>query len=102
MPYVHVISKGNPARRWRDKMNNATDHGFNEYPRPREVRRGDVIRLKCALGLYEVRVVGRHRQEGWDCRFERWVTPVEPFRQGFVGSDEWHSHQTLLAAKYAD
>lgn len=83
-------------------INSAQDHGFNEYPRPREIRKGAIGRFRCALGIYEARVLGPHRQEGYECVFVRWITPVESFRQGFVGSIEWHSRDNMLSAIYGD
>lgn len=85
-------------------INSAADHGYTTQPAPRTVRNGDVIRLRCALGVYEVRVTRTTwREVDWrDTVFVRWVTEVPEFRQGFVGSIETHPYAKLLAAKYAD
>ena len=85
-------------------INSAADHGYTTEVPPRIVRNGDVIRLRCALGVYEVRVTGTTwREVDWrDTVFVRWVTEVPEFRQGFVGSIEAHPYAKLLAAKYAD
>lgn len=85
-------------------INSAADHGYTTQPTPRTVRIGDVIRLRCALGIYEVRVTGTTwREIDWrDTVFVRWITEVPDFRQGFVGSIEAHRYADLLAAKYAE
>jgi hypothetical protein len=67
-----------------------------------EVRIGDTFEMECALGRYEGRVLRRHRDAGYfETVFARWLTPIEPFRQGFVGSIEILSHSEILAARRA-
>jgi hypothetical protein len=83
-------------------IHNAADYGYTTEPSDRSVRIGDTIRFECALGLYEVRVVRRHRDIGYfETTFDRWISEVPAFRQGFVGSIEVRSRTDLLAAKYA-
>jgi hypothetical protein len=85
-----------------DMTNSAADHGYSNQPPPRTVRIGDTFRLRCALGVYESRVLRPHHDAGYyETVFERWVTPVEPFRQGKIGSIEILARSAILEAKYA-
>ncbi len=85
-------------------INSATDFGYNQpFPPAREVRIGDTFRMKCALGIYESRVLRRHRDAGYyETVFVCWVTEVPAFRQGQVGGIDILSRAAILAAKYAD
>jgi len=49
-------------------INSAADHGYTTEPKPRSVRVGDTFRLKCALGIYESRVLRPHRDPGYSRR----------------------------------
>ncbi len=81
-------------------INSATGHGYFSEPKPKplRVRVGDKFRLKCALGIYESRVLRPRPDSCFDTVIERWVTDVPAFRQGFVGSIETLSRDTILAA----
>lgn len=79
----------------------ATDHGFHAEPATLTIHAGDTFRIHCALGIAEYRVLRRYRYPGcsaWETVFERWLTPVEPFRQGFVGLIEVFTTDKILAA----
>lgn len=85
-------------------INSATDHGYNQpFPPERIVRIGDTFRMKCALGIYESRVLRPHRDIGYyETVFERWVTEVPAVRQGQVGGIEIMSRAAIIEAMYAD
>lgn len=84
-------------------INSATDHGYRSEPAPRDVRVGDTFRRKCALGIYESRVLRRHRDPGYfETVHVRWITEVPAFRQGFCGSIQIMSRAAILAAMYAE
>ena len=83
-------------------MNDARAHGFESEPQPLTVNVGDTFRRECALGIYESRVLRRHREAGhWETVMERWVTPVPAFRQGFVGGIEILPSAVILEAMRA-
>lgn len=83
-------------------IHSASDYGYTtETPVP-TVRVGDTFRRRCALGIYESRVLRPHRDVGYfETVMERWITDVPEFRQGFVGSVDIVSRKDILAAKYA-
>lgn len=84
-------------------IQSATDHGYTTQLPERTVRVGDIFRMKCALGIYETRVLRRHRDIGYfETVITRWISDVEPFRQSAIGGIEILSHSKILAAKYAD
>ena len=84
-------------------MNNASDFGYpNGGERPISVRPNDTFRQHLALGIAEYRVVRRHRQAGyWEVVFSAWVTPVEAYRQGFVGTLDVMANRDILDAMRA-
>lgn len=85
-------------------MHNVKDFGYPDGGQHvRDVRVGDTFRAKNALGVCEYRVLRRHREVGYfECVFERWITEVPAFRQGFVGSIEIRSRADILRLMYAD
>ena len=85
-------------------IHSAADYGYTTQPPARRVCIGDTFRSKCALGIYESRVLRpAYRNAGYyETVFERWITEVPAFRQGFVGSIEILSGAEILAAIYAD
>lgn len=84
-------------------INSAADHGYTMEPPVRTVRIGDIFRMRCALGVYERRVLRPHRDAGYyETVFTRWVSDVPEFRQGFVGGIEILSRKAILDAMYAD
>lgn len=85
-------------------INSATDYGYNQpFPPVRSFRVGDTFRLRCALGVYESRVMRPHRDIGYfETKVERWCEPVPAFREGFVGSIEVLSREAILSAIYSD
>ena len=83
-------------------IHNAADYGYTTELPERTVRVGDTFRQRCALGVYESRVLRPHRDVGY---FETvhvgWITDVPEFRQGFVGGIDILSRETILKAKYS-
>ena len=83
-------------------MNDARSHGFYSEPQPLTVQVGDTFRRACAIGIYECRVLRRHRDAGhWETVVDRWVSDVPAFRQGFVGGIEVLSSAAILEAMRA-
>jgi hypothetical protein len=84
-------------------IHSASDHGYTQDPPRREVRIGDMFRSRCALGVVEYEVMRpMFRQVGWyECVHRKWITPVEEFRQGMVGSHQYFTREDIVAAKYA-
>jgi hypothetical protein len=84
-------------------IHSAADHGYRSEPIPPSVCIGDTFRLRCALGIYEARVLRPHRTPGYfETVVERWITEVPAFRQGFVGTLEIQSRGAILNAMRAE
>lgn len=84
-------------------IHNAGDYGYSTEPKPQTVEIGDTFRMRFALGIAEYKILRRHREAGhFECRFDRWVTEVPEFRQGFVGTLEVFDRQRILAAMNAE
>lgn len=102
-------AQGKPGRPWGrgkrgKKMNHAADYGYTTELPVRAVRVGDTFRLKCALGIYESRVLRPHHAGYFETVHERWVTEVPAaFGQRFdVGCIRIMSRADILTAMYAD
>lgn len=83
-------------------IHSAADHGYTTEHPERTVRVGDTFRMKCALGIYEARVLRPHRDVGYfETVMERWITEVPAFRYGCrVGGIDILSRAAILTAKY--
>jgi hypothetical protein len=83
-------------------IHSAADHGYRSEPIPPSVCIGDTFRLRCALGIYEARVLRPHRDSGYfETVFVQWVTDVPSFRQSAVGGIQIMHRNDILKAMRA-